>query len=277
MGADKGDNPLATVTFLPLPLLLYAPLDSGGLDPKINFLPANQKPQGFNDQWRKQMRDSHGKKRDEWRAFLQSIDWQPNARRLVLIDSPGNFDFAGNRLPYGQAIKGAVREACIWEGISSQFIVGNLKMDTNPKYSGRLKGSSSGRLKNAVLDLLLRQQGILYAPPHEIYQHAAKMDAETAAQLDVIGFCRVECQYPQLNYVLAVRLRAGGEVEVLLPEDTANWLSYDAAAYRLGTFFAEQRVSFRRSGASPLRMEPGAMVKFVETVLTQQLERPRLP
>ncbi len=270
MGVDKDDSPLARVTFQPLPLLLYAPLDPADLDPQMWFKPAGEKPADWNKRWFEQMRVSYGKKRDEWRNFLQNINWQPNARRLLLIDSTGEFG-----LPYGQKIKGAVREACVWEGISSQFIVGNLKLDTRPKFAGRLNGDSGGRLKNAVLDLLLRQQGILYAPPREIYQHAAKLDAETAAQLDVIAFCRVQRQQPKLNYVLAVRLRAGGEVDVLLPDDTVNWLPYDAAAYQVGKFFAHNRSKLQRN-PNPLHLDHQAMVKFVETVLTQQLERPTI-
>lgn len=276
MGVDKGDSPLVRVTFQPLPALLYAPLDPGDLDPQMCFKPASEKPANFNERWHKQMRLSYRTKRDAWSNFLQGIDWQTNARRLVLIDSPGNFDFAGNKLPYGQAIKGAVREACVREGISSQFIVGNLKLDTRPKFAARLNGNSAGRLKNGVLDLLLRQQGILYTPPREIYQHAAKLDAATAAQLDVVAFCRVEHQQPKLNYVLAVRLRAGGEVDVLLPDDTTNWLPYDVAAYRLGKLFAEQYVPLRHSDKSSLRVDHRGMVKFVETVLTQRLERPTI-
>jgi len=276
IGVNKGDTPQGAVTYEALQPMLYTPLDSGNLDPQMNFKPSGERPKGFTEQWKKQMRDSHQTKREDWRKFLRGIQWQPNARRLVLIDSPGVFTPEGKRLPYGQSIKGAVREACVREGISSQFIVGNFKMDQRPKFAGRLNGSSSGRLKNAVLDLLLRQQGILYAPPSEIYTNAAKLDDATANQLDVIAFCRMQHQSPKLNYVLAVRLRAGGEVDVLLPHRDGEWLPYDVAAHSVGQFFADEYVGLWRSGQSPLRLDQGAMVRFAEKVLTERLERPTI-
>ncbi|MDX1993580.1 MAG: DUF3962 domain-containing protein [bacterium] len=271
MGVDKGDQPLAAVTLLQLPPLLYAPLDPGNLDPSLYYKPAAEKPAGFLNQWNEQMRLSYRKKREEWRSFLQDIAWQPNARRLLLIDSTGEFG-----LPSNQKIKGAVREACVREGISSQFLVGNLKADTSLKRSGKLTGESGGRLKNAVLDLLLRQQGILYAPPRELYHLAAGLEEATASQLDVVAFCRVQRNQPKLHYGLAVRLRAGGEVDVMLPGENMAWLPYDAAAYYLGRLFADQYTTLNRLGHSALRLDHGAMVKFVEMVLTTKLERPTL-
>src|SRR5690606_14910581 len=97
-----------------------------------------------------------------------------------------------------QKIKGAVRDACHRENVLSQFIVGDaLKPDPREAHKADLDGGSAGRLKNAVLDLVVRQQGILYAPPREIYEWAAQLDAETASQLDVIALCRVERNQPR--------------------------------------------------------------------------------
>jgi hypothetical protein len=186
MGADQSENPLATITYLSLPPSLSASLDPGALDPKTFWLSKEQKPAGFMDQWNKQMKESYPKKREQWREFLRAIKWSPNARRLILIDAPDQFD-----LPPNQRIKGAVRDACNRENVSSQFIIGNLKEDKRAERVGHLDGGSTGRLKNAILDLLVRQQAILYAPPCEIYERAAEIDADTAGQLDVITFCRV--------------------------------------------------------------------------------------
>src|SRR5690606_34387529 len=113
-----------------------------------------------------------------------------------------------------------------------------------------LDGDSSGRLKNAVLDLLVRQQGILYAPPHEIYQRAAMLDKATAHQLDIIAFCRMQrTKRPAFHYVLAIRLRATGEVDVMLPDDTSTWLPYTDAAKALGGRFSEARTSLRNGNS----------------------------
>jgi hypothetical protein len=279
MGVDSGESPLATVTFEPLQPLLYTPLNPGSLDEADFWKPKNEKSKDFNKQWKKQKPASYAAKRDQWRERLQEVEWQPNARRLLLIDSTGE-----NGTPDERKIKGAVRDACVREGVSSQFIVGDFKLDSRAKFAGRLDGKSSGRLQNAVLDLLLRQQGILYAPPREIYENAAKLDSETAQQLDVIAFCRVNRNRPKLNYVLAVRLRADGEVDVLLPGDTADWLPYDKAAYVVGKLFSGSRVKEQREEASspheekfhPLRLNQGAMVNFVEDVLMRRLERPTI-
>lgn len=274
MEANEGDNPLVTVAFKPLESLLYAPLDPGDLDPQIRYLPPNQRPPKFMQKWKAQMRASYGKKREEWCQFLRKIDWPPNARRMMLIDSTGEPNVHDD-----QKIKGAVRDACHRENILSQFIVGNLVMDKREKFAGRLDGHSRGRLKNAVLDLLVRQQGILYAPPREIYERAANIDEALAGQLDVIAFCRVQrAKVPKIHYALAVRLRAGGEVDVMLPGDTMRWIPYAAAAHEVGMLFSEQRPVLFSEGArpSPLRLGYGALVNFVYEVLTKHLECPTI-
>lgn len=267
MEVDTGDNPLATVTFEPVSPLLSAPLDSCGLDSDLWWKPADKKPANFTAQFNEQMRRSYTPKLDDWRRFLRGIQWQPNARRLILIDSPKI-----DQIPPLQRIKSAVRDACVREGVSSQFLIGNF--DSVEKLSGEMKG----RLQNAVLDLLLRQQGILYAPPSEIYERAARLDPETAHQLDVITFCRVARNKPKINYILAARLRATGEVDVLLPYDNAEWLTYDVATHRVGKIFSDSRVKYQRddNNSYPLYFDNTAMVRFVERVLTEQLEHPTI-
>jgi hypothetical protein len=276
MGVDTGDNSLVTVSYFPLEPSLYFPLDAGNLDPQLVFKDANEKPPQFMKQWYEQMRASYPKKRDEWQAFLQGIDWKPNARRMVLIDSTGEYGTKDNRIPDSQKIKGAIRDACNREGILSQFIVGNLKPDS--KNTGKLKGESAGRLKHAVLDLLLRQQAILYAPPHEIYERAAGLNAETAHQLDIIAFCRVNrTGLHNFNYVLAVRLRADGTGSVMLPGDSNGWIPYDIATSKLGILIEEGKVRlFTNQKVSPLRMHHDTMLNFVHEVLTSRLERPTI-
>lgn len=275
MGAADGEHPLATITPRLMPPSLYALLNPGELDPNLYWKPKAQKPAGFITNWNRQMKESYAQKRQEWRNFLRDdIEWLPNSRRLVLIDVP---DQLGD--PPNQRIKAAVRDACNREKVSSQFIIGNFKEDKRTKQTARrLDGNSAGRLKNAVLDLLLRQQTILYAPPREIYEYAAEMNADTAQQLDVIAFCRIQStSVSKFNYVLSVRLRADGEVKVMLPGDTTRWLSYDAAAHQIGILFSDKHWTlYRDKSPSPLRLNQGQMVDFVHEVLTKRLERPTI-
>jgi hypothetical protein len=80
--------------------------------------------------------------------------------------------------------------------------------------------------------------------------------------------------FGKFNYVLAVRLRADGEVNVMLPSDT-EWLSYDAAAHKIGVLFSDKRGTLNHN-ISPLRLNQGQMVDFVHDVLTKWLERPTI-
>jgi hypothetical protein len=272
MGIDVGDSPLATVTFLEMQPMLYVPIDTGGLPHDYMYLPKGQKTREKTAQWKTLMREGYGAKREQWRAFVQGIDWRPGARRLLLVDSTGEFNIHSDR-----KIKGAVRDACHREGVLTQFIVGDsLKLDTSPKRSGKLIGQSSGKLQNAVLDLLIRQQGILYAPPSQIYEHAAGLDSGIACRLDIISFCRVERTTPvRLKYALAVRLRANGEVAVLLPGNSSQWVPYENAAHVLGRLFSDERPALMNPKAkSPLRLGHEALLNFVYEVLTKHLERP---
>lgn len=276
ISVDVGDNPLVTVSYIPLQHSLYFPLNAGNFDPQDAFRKYGERPPGFDEQWKNQMSESYKKKRTDWQAFLQGIDWKPNARRMVLIDSNGEYGTKEQGIPDSQKIKGAIRDACNREGILSQFIVGDLKPDS--KKPGKLKGESAGRLKHAVLDLLLRQQAILYAPPHEIYERAAGLGSEIARQLDIIAFCRVSrTGLHRLNYVVAVRLRADGTASVILPGIADSWISYDNAAAKLGILIAENKVTlFTNQKASPLRMKHDAMLDFVHEVLTNRIERPTI-
>ncbi|MCC7206026.1 MAG: DUF3962 domain-containing protein [Anaerolineae bacterium] len=270
MGVDSAPDPLVTVEYLPLPPLLYEPLDAGAPDTQMDFPSDAQKRDQDREAHNKRLQLSYQQKRDEWRKFLHDIPWKPNARKLLLIDSTGE-----HGVRYDQQIKGAVRDACHREHILSQFLVSRFKLDK--KREGELDGESAGRIQNAVLDLLVRQQAILYAPPREIYERAARIAPEVAAQLDVIAFCRWRrTGWRSVHYALAVRLRADGQVDVMLPSDNTRWLPYDAAARRLGVLFSNQRAQVRRDGPSLVRMTPEAMVNFAEAVLTRHLERPTI-
>jgi hypothetical protein len=286
LGADEGEMPLVTVTPVPVPPLLSSPLDRGGLDPQLGWSPRAEDQ----EVWAKQMLASYTSKREAWQKFLRQIEWLPNSRRLALIDSAGtlvnadpydeidddNPAHSSKQIPSSQAIKGAVRDACNREGIGSQFLVGHFKFGGRWKKPDELSGSSEGRIRNAILDLILRQQGILYAPPSEIYAKAAGLDPQIAAHLDVIAFCRLQTNTPKLHYALAVRLRADGTVQVMLPGED-RWLKYEEAAYRIGRMISDARVKIaKRNTPAALAMEKADLRVFVERVLTQEFDRPTI-
>lgn len=292
LGADEGESPLVTITPVPVSVLLSVPLDSNGLDPRLKY--DTDRPPDFYSKWRKQINISFEAKRGQWRDFLRTIEWQPNARRLVLIDSPGtqidpDYDAEENTetraetasskrrsLDSDLSIKGAVRDACNRAGIGSQFLIGRFRYGGLRKRSDELSGEAEGRIRNASLDLILRQQGILYAPPAEIYANAAGLDPHIAAQLDVIAFCRLQMNKPDFHYAVAVRLRANGAVQVMLP-GVEQWLTYEEAAYQIGRMLSEARVSIT-NGKTPdtLNMHQGNLREFARRVLTQPFDRPTL-
>lgn len=292
MGAHQGESPLVTVTPVFVPPILAHHLDTGGLDPQMKY--DVNRPDDFYLKWNKQMSASFEAKRGQWLDLLRGITWQPNAQRIALIDSPGiqlddddqsdegdssgddNPSLKAKRIDSELSIKGAVRDACNRMGVSSQFLIGSFSNDPRKGKQHLLSGESSGRIKNAILDLILRQQGILYAPPHEIYTKAAGLDAKIAAQLDVIAFCRVQKLAKNIHYALAVRLGANGAVHVMFPNGAA-WIPYEQAAHEVGKLFSEARAQILARRTPPaLNLEKADLRRFAQHILTHCLERPTL-
>jgi hypothetical protein len=277
-----GGQPLIKVDYIKLPLSYYAPLDEGELEAEDYWKEKKDKPEGFMDKWNAQMKKSYGEKREAWQKFLKTLAWDTSARCLVLIDSTGETKLPDSKkdIPPNQKIKGAVRDACHREGILSQFIVSDgLKLEgdiTKPRY-GKLDNASRAKLRNALFDLLLRQQGLLFAPPAEIYEKLALLPKEYADSLDIIAFCRLQKANPKFHYALAVRLRADGQVHVAFPSDSKKWIPYTEAAAKLGICFSDERANLRNNKAdSPLRLKADDLVNFVYGVLRQDFERPTI-
>ncbi|BAY97326.1 hypothetical protein NIES37_12640 [Tolypothrix tenuis PCC 7101] len=252
---------------------LLQPLNTGG------FLPKDRKK--FDDQIRKQ----HQAKREAWRIFLQKnaipqINFETNPHCLAIIEI-SRIKTKGV-LPQ-QNIKGAIREACVREGISSQMIqtVTAKSSDTeddedkSPAYSKATKG----RVMNAVLDGTLRQIGVLYGLPSQLYEQA-NIPKEIAQELDVIAFCRRKTNQYQgdIHYVLAVRLRATGAVDVMLP-DSDDWIPYSQAGITVGKIFAEARRDRQENTKriqSKIKLSGTELVQFVARVVTKHLDRPSI-
>jgi|GEM_PF-954423 len=252
---------------------LLQPLNTGG------FLPKDRNK--FDDQIRKQ----HQAKREAWRTFLQKnaiplINFETNPHCLAIIEIR-RIKTKGV-LPQ-QNIKGAIREACVREGISSQMIqtVTAKSSDTeddedkSPAYSKPTKG----RVMNAVLDGTLRQNGVLYGLPSQLYEQA-KIPKEIAQNLDVIAFCRRKTSQYQgdIHYTVAVRLRATGAVDVMLP-DGDDWIPYSQAGITVGKIFADARRDRHENTKrihSKIKLSGTELVQFVARIVTKHLDRPTI-
>ncbi|MDX2162941.1 MAG: DUF3962 domain-containing protein [bacterium] len=261
IGAHKGDTPLVTIMTHPISPLLTAPLDPGDPD---NRLPDDKKSY---ERRKKHLRQSYDQKCAEWSGFLAGLGWHPNARRLAMIDSEG---IDRDKMHPDQSIKGAVRDACHRQDIQSQFLIGNFKKDNNDE--SKLKPEAAGRVTNAVGDLVVRQQAILYAPPTDLYLLAG-VDRALADKLDVIAFCRLEKKgKTNLHYALAVRLRADGAVHVMLP-DGDTWLAYGDAMHQVGHLFSKHRFKrLRGASVSSLNLESADLREFAQRVFTTHLD-----
>jgi hypothetical protein len=251
---------------------LLQPLNTGGILPKDG------------SKFNRRMRDEHQAKREAWRTFLRQYviplrNLEANPYCLAIIEI-GQIKTKGV-LPQ-QNIKGAIREACVREEISSQMIQ-TVKPkssekdneDKSPSYSKKTKG----RVISAVLDGMLRQIGALYGLPSQVYEQA-KISKEIAQDLDVIAFCRRKTNQSQggIHYALAVRLRATGAVDVLLP-NANDWIPYTQAGIAVGKIFAEarrDRLENKKRLQSKIKLSGTELVQFVARVLTKYLDRPTI-
>jgi hypothetical protein len=248
---------------------LLQPLDTAGLVPKDG------------QEFDKQIRKQHQIKLDAWRSFLKH-------KVISLIDSTNKpYCFAiveiGQTKKKGvhpkQSIYRAVREACVLENIGSQMVqtVKPKSADkevestsASPSYSKK----TTGRILNAVLDVSLRQIGVLYGLPSEVYERAG-ITKEIAQNLDVIALCRRKSHLGQdnIHYALAVRLRATGAVDVLFPE-SQDWIPYPRAGIELGQIFSRARRD--RNFLKTVQLKGIDLAKFAADVITQVGERPTI-
>ncbi|MEH2330112.1 RNaseH domain-containing protein [Nostoc sp.] len=103
---------------------------------------------------------------------------------------------------------------------------------------------------------------------------------EIAQDLDVIAFCRRKTSQNQgdIHYTLAVRLRATGGVDVLLP-DANDWIPYTQAGIAVGEIFAQarrDRQENKKRLQSKIKLNGTELVQFVARVLTKHLDRPTI-
>lgn len=241
---------------------LLKPLDTAGLTLKDR--------QEFDNQIRKQ----HQIKLDAWRNFLKHevtalIDPTTKPYCFAIIE-------IGQTKKKGvhpkQSIYRVVREACVLEKIGSQMVQtvirpkSSAKEDESTDTSQSYSKKTEGRILSAVLDVTLRQVGVLYGLPSEVYERAG-IPKEITQNLDVIALCRRKATQGQdnIHYALAVRLRATGAVDVLFP-DRNNWISYAQAGIELGQIFSRVRCD---RNYKTVQLKGIELAKFAADVLTQ--------
>ena len=237
-----------------------------------------------NEKFSEEIRKGHNKKRKAWQKFihnncLNKVKNKNNSNILAIIEIK-KFPKTKRIDPKQNNIRAVIREACVLENINSQMLQTIKPTEKDDKvYSPKTRG----RTLNAVLDITLRQTGTLYGRPSEVYQ-AAKISEHIAQQLDVIAFCRIKKNNfigkSPFQYVIAVRLRATGTVDVLLP-NSKKWTPYIKAGIEIGKLFHEVRKARNAQGSArqmleQVQMKGGHLVKFAADTLVNHLENPTI-
>ena len=245
----------------------------------IEKLPVGGLP-SENEEFSEQIKKQHALKRKAWQKFIKQqvlpeVDRNTNPDIFAIIEI-GTSKVKG--IHPQQSIRGAVREACVLENISSQMLqTVKPKEKEKPEETTSYSKATKGRVLNAVLDITLRQTGTLYGLPSEVYEKAG-IPKNTAQELDVIAFCRVQKNNFQgrgkFQYAIAVRLSAKGTVDVLLPNHQ-EWLPYSLAGIKIGKLFHEARKKEPKS-LKQIQMKGGELVKFVADVLTKNINKPTI-
>ncbi|NET09633.1 MAG: RNAseH domain-containing protein [Symploca sp. SIO2B6] len=216
------------------------------------------------------MKNQHQHKCRVWQTFLQEKIPNDTRNRLAFVEI-GRSKRKGIRPE--QSIYGAVREACALEGISSQMI-----QTINSTESSLKRNDPPYRVLQAALDLTLRQLGILYGQPLEVYKKAG-IPTQIAQSLDIIALCRLQEQSQDVHYAIAVRLQATGLVEVMLPS-VREWIPYHQAGVAIGKIFSQARgddkKNYGKRIGSNIKLKGAELVEFAAYITTQKLERPTI-
>jgi hypothetical protein len=207
----------------------------------------------------------HHQRMVEWRSFLkETLPTHPN--RFAIIET------CGKRKSWG--VKGAIREACGREGITSQMVETiRMKVDEagNKIYLGG-PGNHEHRANSVAHEATLRHIGALLGDPQLIYQAAGINEPNLEVLAFFIRFAKTNLKYP-----VAVKIAFDGAVEVFLPGQM-HWLLYSDAAPTLARTFAGEwrnatfenrkwKIDDKRKDASALWYDKARLSDFVLSVL----------
>lgn len=202
---------------------------------------------------------AHHQRMVEWRKFLQeNLPAHPN--RLAIIET-------FRKKSWG--VKGAVREACGRENITSQ-IVHTVRMKEGSYLGG--PGNHEHRANSVAHEVALRHVGALLGDPQEIYQAAGINEPNLEVLAFFIRFTKTNIKYP-----IAVKLAFDGAVEVLLPGQR-HWMLYRDAAPALARIFAgewrntlfeggKRKINDKRKDASALWYDKAQLSNFVLSIV----------
>jgi hypothetical protein len=267
-----GDPAPEGVVFLPVPipadladLVRPCPAGSDGNPPRYAAIKA----------WREEMRL-------RWAAFLDETIGTYLADSDALVSAVVELDrendpkrFRKENLPASADAHGLIREAFARHGGRVQMTLPFRK----PTNSAQLNSGPKGKAQNVAQEVVTRQLGAVFGRPAELYRAVGMDDfgSLVSDDLDVIAFS-LRNTHTGIRYCLATRLRANGEVDVLLPGDDCVWIPYADACAELGKLFCSARKFLLRSGKlgdgrsggppCPLRLKPWDMAAFVRSVLT---------
>lgn len=250
----------------------YLHLEDASLIEKLSVDGLPSENNNFNEQINKQ----HRLKRLAWQKFLKQkviplVDRNTNPYIFAIVEI-GKVKERGKHPK--QSIRGAVREACALKNISSQMLQTiEPKKKEKEEDATDYNRATKGRVTSAVLDVTLRQTGTLYGLPSQVYTSAG-VPKDIVKEMDIIAFCRLQKNNrgSKFHYAIAVRLRATGTVDVLLPNEK-EWIPYALAGIKIGKLFSQARKGDRKS-LSQIQMKGGQLAKFAADVLTQHLEKP---
>jgi hypothetical protein len=234
-------------------------------------------------EWREKMRC-------RWAEFLDETIAAYLADPAVIVSAVVELDRENDpersrkkNLPASAGAHGIIREMFVRRGARVQMTLPFRKQTKN----AQLNSAPKGKAQNVAQEVVTRQLGVVFGRPAELY-HAVGMDnfgSCVSESLDVIAFS-LRTSHAGIRYCLATRLRASGEVDVLLPGDDRVWIPYADACVELGKLFCSASKVFRggklgngRAGTPPcpLRLKPREMTAFVRSVLTApDMDRPTL-
>ena len=253
---------------------LLKPLDVGNLNPVCRYRPIQYQSTSFIETWSETIFSTHRSKREQWKTFIREAKSNVSSEDsccVALIELPED---PKNKKEFhsDQGIKGAIRAACAQEQVLSQMIH-PVALKTEAQAFRNAK--DKGRTLNAAQDLIIRQIGILYGEPTEIYQKIG-LESSISQSLDVIAFCITETNKDVL-YCCAVRLRANGIVDVRLP-DVDGWIPYSEVGWKIGQTFSKAQEATRdeENDVNPIKLSKDALNHFLESTLTKHLERPTI-
>lgn len=257
---------------------LCSPLTSGDLDSGMRNRHPSLWTDNFGEEWDRQIRRARQQKLQAWDALWSDISFDNNTYYAALIELPKEPE-STREFHTSQGIKGIVREACARKRITSQMLH-PVRWATNKETQQRyLSDAEKGRVANVVQEITTRHIGSLYDQPSTVYAGIG-IPEPVFQTLDVIAFCLRPTQ-TGVRYGCAVRLRASGEVDVLLPRDKGEWRTYAGAGPSIGYQFAEARKELRNGkipdkGSSHVRFSSDKLSSFVEETISQHLERPTI-